>query len=406
MIRLSVKTRINPFVTKFIFVGVMVGIMAVMVGIFLPSRSPYTRSDLFAYKIATDVVVRGDNPYDPATIRTEWITRLNEWQATSSGYTQQTPLMVWNPPVFFLFPGSILRLPEAELYGLWPLVPCFSGALLALIGWMLAKGASGRIIPLTIAAFSSIPLLIEFQISQMSSFLAVPPLVGILFFLGRRDLLAGSLFSLAILKPHVVFFPLSAVAFWVLWERRWKVVVGGALGVLVGSIASELFFPGINTRWFHRASWPVDYAGSSLTLMLRAAAYDYGYPDPFFLMILVPALGVLVLWIYLACKAPQPSVEPIIWALVLNQLFAPYGFLMDQTVLIVVQAFMVSKISSRTASNCLLVALLLANMTVPVTLMVQSDSQQRLWWVSYPLTLIAILAVFTLRKTEIKYTQS
>jgi hypothetical protein len=93
MIHLSAKFRIAPFVAKFVFIGLVVGIVAIVVGRFFPIRSPYIRSDLFAYKIATDVVVRGDNPYDPATIRAEWIAR--------PGNTQQTPLMVWNPPIFF-----------------------------------------------------------------------------------------------------------------------------------------------------------------------------------------------------------------------------------------------------------------------------------------------------------------
>jgi hypothetical protein len=392
MTRRFVEIRINPFVTRFVFVGLLVGLMAVILGNLAASRSPYAKSDLIAYKIATDVVVRGGNPYDPATIRSDWIAR--------TGDMQQSPLMVWNPPAFFVFPGTILRLPESILYTLWPFVPYFSGALLALIGWRLAKTASGRIVPLSLATFCSIPLLIEFQISQMSSFLALPPLVGVLLFLSRRDLSAGCLFSLAILKPHVVFFPLAAVGFWVLWERRWKVVVGGVLGGLLGTIAAELVFPGISLQWFYRTSWPVSYAGSTLTLMLRATANDLGYADPFFLTILIPALGVLGLWIYLARKVPQPAPEPIVWTLALNQIFTPYGFIMDQTILIVVQAFMISKISSRVISLRLVLALILANMSAPLTLMMAPESFQRLWWISYPLALMAILGVFTLRRNR------
>ncbi len=386
------EIRINPFVTRFVFVGLLVGLMAVILGNLLASRAPYTKSDLIAYKIATNVVVQGGNPYDPATIRADWIAR--------TGDMQQSPLMVWNPPVFFVFPGAILRLPESILYTFWPFVPYFSGALLALIGWRLAKAAPCRIVPLLLATYCSIPLLIEFQISQMSSFLALPPLMGILLFLNRRDLSAGCLFSLAILKPHVVFFPLAAVAFWVVWEGRWKVVVGGILGGLLGTIAAELVFPGISLQWFYRTSWPVSYAGSSLTLMLRATAHDLGYSDPFFLTILIPALGVLGLWLYLARKAPQPAAEPLIWALALNQIFTPYGFLMDQTILIVVQAFMISKVSSRVVSRRLLLALMLANMTAPLTLMVVPEPLQRLWWISYPIALIVIWGVFMLHRNR------
>jgi hypothetical protein len=389
MIRSLFTTRIDPFITRFLSVALIVALAAVVLGTLAPTRSPYMKSDLIAYKIATDVAVGGGNPYNPETVLAKWPLRTVEMR--------QPPLMVWNPPAFFLFPGTILRLPESALYILWPIIPCFSGALLGLIGWQLAKGSKGSILPLSLSTFCSIPLVIEFQISQMSSFLALAPLLGILLFLSRRDLCAGLLFSVAILKPHVVFLPLAAIAFWVLWERRWRVVAGGVGGILLGSIAAELVYPGINIKWLYRPSWPVNYLGSTLPSMLRAAAHDFGYRDPGFLMILIPALGVLGLWIYLARRAPHPAVGPIIWTLTLNQFFTPYGFLMDQTVLIVVQAFMISKISSRAASRRLLLALIFAHLTVPLILTITTGPLQRLWWVSYPVALTAILATVTMR---------
>lgn len=376
----------TPFVRKFTLVWLLTALFMVALGNLFPIRLPYLKSDLIAYKIATDLAVNGGNPYDPDTIKAEWTTR--------TGGTQKDPLMVWNPPILFLFPGTILRLPETVLYRLWPLIPYFSGAILTLIGFRLAGGANVSILSLVISILISIPLLIEFQISQLSSLLSLGPLLGVLLFLQRRDLLAGGLLSLAFLKPHIVFFPLAAIAFWTIRELRWKVVAGGALGILLGSITIELLLPGITLKWINRSNWPTDVLGSVIPQMLRSAAIGLGYQDPIFLTVLIPFLGVLGLWLYLACKAPCPTIEPIIWTLALNQIFTPYGFIFDQATLLVVQAFVISKISDQVTRNRFLLAIFFANMTAPIILTTTPEPLQRLWWVSYPITLIPILTAF------------
>ncbi len=96
-------------------------------------------------------------------------------------------------------------------------------------------------------------------------------------------------------------------------------------------------------------------------------------------------------------KAPEPSAEPIVWALVLNQVFTPYGYVMDQTTLIVVQAYMVSSICSYTAviwSHIVIVAMMLATLAAPLTIRFTAEPFDHIWWVSYQIALMVLFSVF------------
>lgn len=367
---------------RFALAAILAAVLTCVGAMFVPVRSPYLQSEILAYKIAEDLVGRGANPYDPATVLSEWQTR--------TGIDAPEVMMVWNPPVVFLYPGVFLQLPESLVYAVWPFLNVSAAAILGLIGWKLASAKTLRVVPLIVASFCSAPLIIEFQIAQLSSLVALPPMVGILLFLKRRDFLAGLFFSLAILKPHLLFLPLIAVGYWTVFERRWKIVAGTVIGLGASLLAAEVVFPGISWQWLTRETWPVNYAGATLASMIRAIMSLQGFPDPIFLSAFLPVIGAVGLGLVLFRKARHPSIVPLMWSLLLNQVFSPYGFIFDQCVLIVVQAFLASRAPTVMHAARLLIFMMLANVLPTVTSLVAPTWLGFLWWGVYPPALAMI----------------
>lgn len=375
----------------FFALAVIIGLVIAALAQLLPLRNPYDRSDLFAYITAEDLVSQGLNPYDPTTVLAAWRAR---W-----GVGNTSVLMIWNPPTLFLFPGLLLKFPESLLYALWPIVTVLSAALLAFIGWKLSSCATLRVVPLVVGTLCSPAIIWEIQTSQLSSLLAVAPLMGILLFMRGRDVSAGLLISLAILKPHTVFLPLVTIGFWTLFNRRWGVVVGGIVGATLGGALAEAAFPGITAQWISRDSWPINVSGSTLSSMIREISITRGYPDPSYVSVLMPLLGITGVGLALFTKARTPASIPLMWSLLLNQFFSPYGFVIDQAPLIVVQAFLVSQASSQSKVAKTLVLLMAASLLPSLISEIPSDHLSSPWWFVYPPTLVAIFLLTRERRT-------
>jgi hypothetical protein len=72
-------------------------------------------------------------------------------------------------------------------------------------------------------------------------------LLGVILFLSllerEKDWQAGAVLALAAVKPHLAYLFWLALGLWLLQERRWKVLGGAALALVVGSAIPMLFNP-------------------------------------------------------------------------------------------------------------------------------------------------------------------
>lgn len=340
----------------------------------LGSRLPFQAADLSNHTVAQDIVRRGLNPYDIGVVAL---------QRPGLAAGDVLYRMVWNPPICFIFPGVFFLLPDWVAYALWPGVLYLSGVALAVVGWSLS-GRPLRVSVLLFAAYCSFPLTSEVYLSQMSSLVALPPLIGIALFMRGRDFAAGLLLSLAVLKPHVVFLPMCTVAFWTLLGRRWGVVLGVFVGGFLGAASAELLYPGVLHWWVFREVWPLQVHGGTLSGVVRRFAMSQGGEDPIFVALLVPLVVVPSFLLALYRYARSPTSVAVAWSLLLNFIATPYGFVFDQTVLIVAQGYLVSRCGSQAGRRRGLAAIVLANLTTALVLLWCPDGQTQLWWSVYP----------------------
>ncbi len=352
----------------------------------LGSRLLFQAADLSNHTVAQDIVRRGLNPYDIGVVAL---------QRPGLAAGDVLYRMVWNPPICFLFPGVFFLLPGWVVYALWPGVLYLSGVALAVVGWSLSNGPlrAGAVL---VAAYCSFPLMCEVYLSQISSLVALPPIIGIALFMRGRDFAAGLLMSLAVLKPHVVFLPICAIAFWTVLSRRWRVVLGGLMGVVVGAGFAELLFPGVLYWWVSREVWPVHVLGGTLSGFVRRLVLSNGGRDPVLVTLWIPLGVVLCFLLGLFKYARTPSSVAVAWSILLNFIAAPYGFVFDQTILIVVQGYLLSSCPTQARLRGTLAAVLSANGFAAFAFVGARDSEAQLWWSLYPLFL-AIGFFFLLR---------
>ena len=164
-------------------------------------RRPYVESDLSAYKMAQRFLRDGQDPYARDAIRAEW-ERLGHGHSADVA-----PKMVWNPPIFFVYPGVFFRFSENILFGIWPIVSTLAALALGAIGWRIATARPLAGYPVGGAVLLCLPWWLELNLSQLSSLVALPCMFGFLLFFQRRDFAAGLSLSLALVKPHLVFLP-------------------------------------------------------------------------------------------------------------------------------------------------------------------------------------------------------
>ena len=193
--------------------------------------------DYCAYSSAARVLIIRGNPYDRAQL-------LAMEQA--NGFPDRVPIMVWNPPwaLALFLPFAFLPFPMSTMIWL------FLSALLALVCgailWReLVPHGDRRYWLGIVLAVAYMPTVQTLKLGQISLWL----LVGITGFLvalrARRDVLAGAALALLMVKPHVTFLLLVGVGWWVLRERRWRVLLGGAVTLVAACAVVGLISPAV-----------------------------------------------------------------------------------------------------------------------------------------------------------------
>jgi hypothetical protein len=144
--------------------------------------------------------------------------------------------------------------------------------------------------------------------------------------------LGGMFLTLTTIKPHVLYLFWIAVAWWVMTERQWKVVVGACVTVIVSVGALTAISPTWITG-YQRAlqSPPLDWASATMGAVLRLLVFK-NWASAQFLPTIVG--GVLFVG-YLLIRRPRLSwrtaASPLLLA---SAATAAYGWTFDQTVLL------------------------------------------------------------------------
>jgi hypothetical protein len=349
-------------------------------GIWLPIHS----IDLATYWSGLQLFLTAKNPYNPQAM-------LLKQQELSS---QSTGAMVWNPPILFAILSPFLSLPFFWARLIWTTVTTFSNILCAYLSWRLATVQSALKFPgwLLFALFFC-PYFYEMSVEQISSFLNLLLVISIILFKRGRYGFAGAIAGLLIVKPHVFFLVFVWYFLVSVFSKRWIFYFGFFSSIALGSIFAELLHPGINVEWLTRESWPAQIVGSTLPSLVRAAILSRYNSYTHLPQILIPLFGIIAVSLAAYQGYRKGNFDKsLILAIILCPLTAPYGFVFDQSMLMVpimmITAHAYDRESSKNKRSAVLMGLVVVQLLVIITAGTRVFGMELGWYLLPPLVLL------------------
>lgn len=157
--------------------------------------------------------------------------------------------MMWNPPPTLALVMPFAQLPYVVARMVWLAINTALVVVAADRLWFLYGGAPERRWLAPLCAVTFLPTLFVLQIGQIGVWILLG-VVGFLFFAHKgRWLVAGALFALTTIKPHVAYLLWVALALWWLHKPRWRLAVGGIGVVAVGWIIAMLVNPQVTAQY-------------------------------------------------------------------------------------------------------------------------------------------------------------
>jgi hypothetical protein len=282
-------------------------------------------SGFLEYWAAGQLIKVGHNPYDFAEL-----LRVQQ----GLGWSDSLPLIMWNPPWLLVWLYPLLWLDYAAAAVAWLGVNFL--LILGVSSLLWAYFGDGRMRRLPIAwgaSFAFAPALTTLGGGQVSGLLLLS-LAGFLYF-ARRGwyFAAGAALAVCSIKPHVVFLFLLAVGWWILRERRWRTLAGGAAVIAVSCAVLWLLRPGWIADYRQAlASPPLYWMTPTLGGLLRFIAGAEHTQLQYVPTVTTAAAAAVLVLVRRPALRWSAAAGPI---LLISVLTAAYGWTYDQLVLLI-----------------------------------------------------------------------
>ncbi|MFN8008923.1 MAG: glycosyltransferase family 87 protein [Terriglobia bacterium] len=282
-------------------------------------------NDFIEYWTAVRLLMAGQNPYSA-----EWVLALQR----SVGWTEQRPLMMWNPPwtLSVILPFGLLSFEAGR--SAWLLFNLCIVFLCADLTWRICGGPKKHIWLSWVVSLGFFPSLYVLRVGQITPLILLG-VVGFMYFAQRGKYgLASSSAVLIFLKPHLLYLFWVALILWVIHCRKWKCFVGFGTTLAVTTLIPLSFNPSIVLQFF-RASLkepPLYWMTPTLGGLLRYLMGP-GHDWLQFLPMIVGLAALLWVWCRHGSKSWDWSDQmPLL--LLVSVSTAAYGWSFDQVVLI------------------------------------------------------------------------
>jgi hypothetical protein len=299
--------------------------------------------DYVQYWSAFRALQQGLNPYDGEV--------LHEIQR-SVGQRPETTILMWNPPWACLLLAPFLALPFNQSAALWFL---FSVSLLFVIAWAAIPCFSDKRPPPYIVAVLCCalfyPVIECLSWGQLSIFITTAFTLT-MYLLRRGSYSAAGLSLLPLtLKPHL-FFLLAPLVLLLLWRlsrpHRRELLIAACAGMLLTIMATEMLWPGALAAWVNSFQQAPRGPGvvptqqwmtATLATALRSFLSNAENTPPTWPLIALPsaAFTVMSIWVVVNRGAISPLPNLILRTLCLSLLLGNYGWLFDQSLLVLCQ---------------------------------------------------------------------
>jgi len=285
--------------------------------------------DFVRYWAGGKLNLAGENPYDP-----QQIARLQTDAGGQASETDAISIML-NPPwaMVVVMPLGLLSYPVSRL--VWLLLCIALLILCAQQLWHLYQGSPKSRWLAWVVAFIFAPTISVLEKGQITPLLLLG-IVGFLYFAEarRNDWAAGAMLALVSIKPQVSYLLWIALLFWVIQERRWLILVSGALTVTLLTLIAMAFNPHVIQQYlaamqtYQTSEWATPAIGSYLR-------YFWLGTDKFWPQFIPAIFGVvwfLVYWYHHHKTWQWLNTIPLI--LLVSVVTTPYAWTYDQVILI------------------------------------------------------------------------
>ncbi len=240
---------------------VLIGVAACVVAIVWFADA--SLQDFVEYWAAGRANLESQNPYDAAIIYA--IERSASPELTDA-------IMMWNPPWTLAIAMPFALLPARIGFVVWVTANVLLIWICADWLWRYYGGNPRRRWTSWLTAAAFVPVFFSLRMGQISP-LVLAGVVGFLWAIHqRRDTAAGACLALVAIKPHLAYLFVIAVMLWTLQQRRWRVLIGGAVALSVMTVIPLAFNPQV-LQQYHRAmtEQPPQMLSPTLGAVLRLA---------------------------------------------------------------------------------------------------------------------------------------
>jgi hypothetical protein len=311
---------------------------------------------------------------------------------------------VWNPPIMFVILRPLLALPFEE-YNRALLSFAIIGALLSgLLTWWTITRKTPEGVYWILGAVLSLPLAATMVTGQLSMIITLASAAACALYFSGFSFIAGCAASVLFIKPHMVFLLLAMLAMDELRFKRARFLLG-----LIGSLAfwiglSWAIYPGLWTGWLNRDRWPTEILGGTLVAAARQALFiNFGTPG-LWLTIALPLMSMIILASFLALMRDRIRTERIVYLVIAISAFvAPYGFVFDQTTLILSQVALIAMAvqSGERAPAAWILAVLAVTFGGGILMAQVEIWSLPLWWFLSPLSNLFLWAYMLIWKPSL-----
>jgi hypothetical protein len=269
----------------------ILALVAILAGVLFISQkvSVFPVNDYIEYWSAGRINIHGGNPYAPE----EMFSLQRQIDTTLSD-----AILMWNPPwlLGYIMLFGVVNFPMSRL--LWFLIELFAIFLSADLLWQVYDGHPKKRWIAWIAVLGFGPTLHALKLGQITPFILLG-IAGFLHFQKKgQPFWAGVMFSLVFLKPHLLYLLVIAVMLWSFIYKKWRILGGIAVGILIPFAIASLPNPRLATQYLNALlSYPPEYwQTATLGTPLRL----FFGQDLFFLQFIPMILGLawfLLFWL-------------------------------------------------------------------------------------------------------------
>ena len=325
---------------------------------FLPKS--FGTIDYLEYWTAYRLAIEGGNPYS-------YENMLAFQQQLVPGTA--APTMMWNPPHLLVLLAPLLVHP-------FPLsAALFAGvSVLALVSTLfyvekLLQPQANQRARLWILGLTFPATLTCLNIGQLGNILSLALLSGVWCYYRDKKFIAGCLFAICSVKPHLFALVIAIFLLNDLLKRDWRTVFGGCFTVALLCLVTHFSFPGIFEQWIYAIQNPekfkvlnlINWRPATLIGLFRMNYWRItGLPMPITPMWLFPLLNLAV-WVVISIRIGTETVikKFLPELMIFSALFSPYGWMFDQSFLFLAWAWAFLRLDDLLAPKQLLPLLIM-----------------------------------------------